>query len=113
MYAIRSYYATEVRVFKGRDSTGVRGIKLADGDEVVSMSIIRHFEATPGEREAYLKMRRAVNGVSVITSYSIHYTKLYECFLAAAISGGKAENRAVRAPTNPQTRRSTISPAIR
>ena len=52
----------DVRVFKGRDSTGVRGIRLASGDEVVSMAIIRHFEASPEERETYLKMRRAVAG---------------------------------------------------
>ena len=54
----------DVRVFKGRDSTGVRGIRLGGGDEVVSMAIIRHFEASPEEREAYLKMRRAVAGAS-------------------------------------------------
>jgi len=59
--AIR-FEATDVRVFTGRDSTGVRGIRLAEGDAVVSMAVIRHFEATPGEREAYLKMRRAVSG---------------------------------------------------
>jgi DNA gyrase subunit A len=52
----------DVRVFKGRDSTGVRGIRLGSGDEVVSMAIIRHFEASPEERAAYLKMRRAVAG---------------------------------------------------
>ena len=59
--AIR-FPTTEVRVFKGRDSTGVRGIRLASGDTVVSMSVIRHFEATADERAAYLKMRRAVAG---------------------------------------------------
>ena len=59
--AIR-FPTTEVRVFKGRDSTGVRGIKLADGDTVVSMSIIRHFEADPAERAAYLKQRRLMAG---------------------------------------------------
>lgn len=59
--AIR-FPTTAVRVFKGRDSTGVRGIRLAEGDEVVSMSVIRHFEAEPSERAAYLKMRRAVAG---------------------------------------------------
>jgi DNA gyrase subunit A len=52
----------DVRIFKGRDSTGVRGIRLGKDDEVVSMGIIRHFEATPEERAAYLKMRRAVAG---------------------------------------------------
>ena len=60
--AIR-FPTTEVRVFKGRDSTGVRGIKLAKGDEVVSMSVIRHFEADPAERAAYLKQRRLMAGV--------------------------------------------------
>ncbi|WP_051142357.1 DNA gyrase subunit A [Paracoccus zeaxanthinifaciens] len=59
--AIR-FPTTAVRVFKGRDSTGVRGIRLAEGDEVVSMSVIRHFAAEPSERAAYLKMRRAVAG---------------------------------------------------
>jgi len=59
--AIR-FPTTEVRVFKGRDSTGVRGIRLAAGDSVVSMSIIRHFEADPAERAAYLKQRRLMAG---------------------------------------------------
>ncbi|MEM7188315.1 MAG: DNA gyrase subunit A [Pseudomonadota bacterium] len=61
--AIR-FSTTDVRVFAGRGSTGVRGIKLTKGDEVVSMSVIRHFEASPEERAAYLKMRRAVAGAS-------------------------------------------------
>jgi len=57
-------FATEeVRVFAGRDSTGVRGIRLADGDSVISMAILRSVEATPAERSAYVKhanaMRRA------------------------------------------------------
>ncbi len=59
--AIR-FPTTEVRVFKGRDSAGVRGIKLAEGDSVVSMSVIRHFEATAEERAAYLKQRRLMAG---------------------------------------------------
>jgi DNA gyrase subunit A len=59
--AIR-FPTTDVRVFAGRDSTGVRGIRLAGGDEVVSMAVIRHFQASPEERAAYLKMRRAVAG---------------------------------------------------
>ncbi len=61
--AIR-FSTTDVRVFKGRKSTGVRGIKLGDTDRVVSMSIIRHFDATAEERTAYLKMRRALAGVA-------------------------------------------------
>lgn len=61
--AIR-FRTTDVRVFKGRDSTGVRGIKLMGDDRVVSMSVIRHFEAESDERSAYLKMRRAVAGLA-------------------------------------------------
>jgi len=53
---------TDVRVFKGRDSMGVRGINLAEGDKIISMAILRHVEATGEERAAYLKMRRAVMG---------------------------------------------------
>ncbi|QCP85718.1 DNA gyrase subunit A [Cereibacter sphaeroides] len=61
--AIR-FPTTDVRVFSGRDSTGVRGIRLASGDSVVSMSVIRHFEADPAERAAYLKQRRLMAGVT-------------------------------------------------
>lgn len=56
---------TEVRVFVGRNSTGVRGIKLNDKDEVVSMSILEHCDATSEEREAYLKMKRQMSGEEV------------------------------------------------
>ena len=61
--AIR-FPATDVRVFNSRSSVGVRGIKLSGSDKVVSMSIIRHFDATSDERSAYLKMRRAVAGLA-------------------------------------------------
>jgi len=61
--AIR-FPTTEVRVFKGRESTGVRGVRLAKGDRVVSMAVIRHFEASPEERAAYLKQRRLVAGAA-------------------------------------------------
>ena len=52
----------DVRVFKGRDSTGVRGISLAKDDRIISMAILRHFDAASDERNAYLKMSRAVRG---------------------------------------------------
>ncbi|MEO6012417.1 MAG: DNA gyrase subunit A [Devosia sp.] len=56
----------DVRVFKGRDSTGVRGITMGDGEKVISMSILRHFDATPAERNTFLKQyganRRAQTG---------------------------------------------------
>ena len=51
---------TEVRMFVGRNSTGVRGIKLADGDEVISMSVLNHSEATSEERDEYLKLSSAL-----------------------------------------------------
>ena len=56
---------TDVRVFQGRSSMGVRGIALAEGDKVISLSILRHVETTSDERTAYLKMRRAVAGEAV------------------------------------------------
>ncbi len=56
----------EIRVFGGGGSTGtsmgVRGILLAEGDEVISLAILRGFEAMPEERAAYLKMKRAEAG---------------------------------------------------
>ena len=46
---------TDVRVFAGRNSIGVRGINMAEGDRIISMAILRHVDATPAERAAYLK----------------------------------------------------------
>jgi DNA gyrase subunit A len=48
-----------VRVFAGRDSIGVRGIKLEEGDRVVSMSVLRHVEIALEERDAYLRYAAA------------------------------------------------------
>ncbi len=57
---------TEVRVFSGRTSMGVRGIALEKKDTVISLSILRHVDATAEERAAYLKrataVRRGLNG---------------------------------------------------
>ncbi|HUB12448.1 MAG TPA: DNA gyrase subunit A [Acetobacteraceae bacterium] len=56
-----------VRVFAGRDSTGVRGIRLLKGDAVISLSVLRHVEASIEERAAYLRManaKRRANGES-------------------------------------------------
>ncbi|MBI1180632.1 MAG: DNA gyrase subunit A [Alphaproteobacteria bacterium] len=50
---------TEVRVFAGRSSEGVRGMRLAEGDEVISMSILRHTEIAIDERDAYLRVMNA------------------------------------------------------
>jgi DNA gyrase subunit A len=52
----------QLRVFAGRDSSGVRGIRLAEGkapDSVISLSVLRHLDATAGEREAYLRQANA------------------------------------------------------
>ncbi len=46
---------TDVRVFAGRSSLGVRGIALSGGDKVISMAILAHVDADPAERAAYLK----------------------------------------------------------
>ena len=54
----------DVRVFKGRESTGVRGIKLADGDEVVSLTLLNHLDASSGEARAYLKQASAARKAS-------------------------------------------------
>jgi DNA gyrase subunit A len=51
---------TDVRVFSGRTSMGVRGIALEKGDKVISLSILRHVDVTAEEREAYLKRASAV-----------------------------------------------------
>ncbi len=52
----------DVRVFKGRDSMGVRGVALDKGDSVISLAILHSFDATPAERAAFLKQRRAMAG---------------------------------------------------
>jgi DNA gyrase subunit A len=63
--AIR-FPVSDVRVFRSRNSTGVRGIRLDGGAEVISLAILRHNEATPAERNTYLKqaaiIRRATDG---------------------------------------------------
>ncbi len=58
------FRVTDVRRFVGRTSSGVRGIKLADGDEVISMAVLRHVDVETDEARAYMKhanaMRRAL-----------------------------------------------------
>ncbi len=49
----------DTRVFQSRESTGVRGVRLAAGDEVISMAILRHVDASPAERTAYLRRAAA------------------------------------------------------
>jgi DNA gyrase subunit A len=54
------FAVSDVRVFKGRSSDGVRGIRLDKKDRLISMAIIRHVEATSEERVAYLRLASAV-----------------------------------------------------
>ncbi len=65
----------DVRVFKGRDSQGVRGIALGEGDELISMTILRHFEALPAERTAFQKQwtanQRALTGEEIETDEAV------------------------------------------
>ncbi len=60
------FSVSDVRVFAGRNSIGVRGITLASGDGIISMTIVRHVDAEPWERAAYLKRsvseRRSATG---------------------------------------------------
>ncbi len=56
------FAVSDVRVFKGRDSMGVRGIALAEGDVVISLSILNALNVSGDERAAYLKQRRALAG---------------------------------------------------
>ena len=59
---IRFQIRDSVRVFKGRDSMGVRGLTMGEGDRVISMAILRHMEATSDERVGYIKKARAIAG---------------------------------------------------
>ncbi len=60
------FAVTDVRVFSGRTSSGVRGIRLGNDDQVIAMGVLRHVDVTPAEARAYLKhaaaMRRAAEG---------------------------------------------------
>ncbi len=58
---------SDVRIFESRASTGVRGMKLPEGESVISMSIVKHAKADIEKRDAYLKeaaaRRRALGEV--------------------------------------------------
>jgi DNA gyrase subunit A len=77
------FQTSDIRVFGGNGSTGtstgVRGISLGTGDSVISMSILRHVDATPAEREAYLKqsgaIRRAATGEEAETETEVDTTE--------------------------------------
>ena len=58
----------DVRVFQGRNSTGNRGIRLMEGDEVISMSILGHADFATEERDAYLRLAAAPLGARTWSS---------------------------------------------
>ncbi|MBB5049517.1 DNA gyrase subunit A [Rhodopseudomonas rhenobacensis] len=83
---------TDVRVFQSRASMGVRGMALANGDQVISLTILRHFEANPAERTTYLKQsgafRRAATGeeVEAVEAVEVAETEAEEVDAIAALS---------------------------
>jgi DNA gyrase subunit A len=56
------FRVTDVRVFKGRDSAGVRGITLADGDSVIGMGVLKHVDVSTEEVAAYFKWDAQARG---------------------------------------------------
>ena len=56
------FRTTDVRVFKGRDSSGVRGIDLRDGDSVIGMAVLKHVDVTTEEVAAYFKWDASSRG---------------------------------------------------
>ncbi|WP_280959987.1 DNA gyrase subunit A [Aureimonas flava] len=72
----------DVRVFAGRNSVGVRGMALAEGDRLISLAILRHVDASPAERAAYLRMRRAVEGEGVASEASVEDETVEEVSLS-------------------------------
>ena len=68
--AIR-FSVDDVRVFAGRNSIGVRGISLAEGDRLISMTILHHVDAEPWQRAAYLKRSAAERRASGVDEEDI------------------------------------------
>tara|TARA_B100001146_G_scaffold219571_1_gene226978 strand:+ start:1356 stop:4136 length:2781 start_codon:yes stop_codon:yes gene_type:complete len=54
----------DIRVFSGRSSSGVRGIRLKTSDEVISMTILKHADFSIEERDSYLKKETSLNNGS-------------------------------------------------
>jgi DNA gyrase subunit A len=75
--AIR-FAVEEVRVFAGRDSTGVRGVRLGEGDKVISMAILRSVDATADERAAYVKQSNANRRAAIGEGEDIEETTAVE-----------------------------------
>jgi len=87
--AIR-FKASDVRLFVGRTSTGVRGMKFAEGDEVVSMCIINGTNATTEERDAYLRAAtwKTEPGEQTLSDDRVEELKATEQFIITVTNGG-------------------------
>jgi DNA gyrase subunit A len=84
---------SDVRVFQGRTSMGVRGISLANGDKLISLTILRHFEAAPAERATYLKqsgaIRRAATGEDAEAVEAVAEPEAEEADVLASLSSDR------------------------
>ena len=64
----------DVRVFAGRASTGVRGIRLQKDDEVISMSILKHCDASAEERDEYSRITSAIKRIAAERNDGVEVT---------------------------------------
>ena len=71
------FAVADCRVFVGRNSTGVRGIKLADNDEVISMSILKHIKVPTEEREEYLRLSSGLKKVEGLVLNSVEEENVF------------------------------------
>ena len=77
---------TDVRVFRSRNSTGVRGIKLGKDEKVISLSILMHSDASPAERNSYLKQSAMLRRATDETDEDVNDTELEETSEEAVLS---------------------------
>jgi DNA gyrase subunit A len=86
------FRANDVRVFSGRNSVGVRGIRLAEDGHVISMTILRHAEIDPATRDAYLSLARERRGAMGEESDAAAAVDAEDASDAAAAAAAEAEN---------------------
>ncbi len=81
---------SDVREFQSRTSTGVRGMTLAKGDEVISLSILQGFAATTDERDAYLRAAawKAEPGEATLTAERMAEFAAAEQFILTVTANG-------------------------
>ena len=87
--AIR-FAGDDVREFQSRNSTGVRGMRLAPGDEVISLSILHRVGTSSEEREAYLRAAPWYGDYEIVASSE----SLVELTAKGANKGGMVQRLA-------------------